>query len=71
MLLGCWGVAVLCHGGALLRGALLLLTDCGGRLGDGVGYGVRGYGLGWSAVVGGEELLLVLRGGLRYLTLLG
>jgi hypothetical protein len=70
MLLGCGCVRVLRHGGALLRGVLLLLPDCGGRLGDGVGNGVRGYGLGWSTVVGGEELLLVLRGGLCYLALL-
>ena len=50
----------------LLLLALLELTDGCGRSGNGAvdGEGPLGYGLGWTAAVGGVELLLVLGCGL-------
>ena len=61
------------HGGADLVGVLLLVDHGRGRSGDGAGSGDgTGRGdLGGPAVVGGVELLLVLRGGLGDLALLG
>ena len=67
------GIGVLGHGGALLDGSLLFLTHCGGSCGDGAVSSDRtGRGdLGGFTVVGAVELLLVVRGSLCILTLLG